>query len=594
MGNSGNSDCFGSVRALARRDFYKRWGRRLAALLLLAGLGYGGYRGYGVWQKEHLARQAQEFFAQKDYQSAVLVARHLLQLDPKRAEACRIMADTAEIAGRREALSWREQLAVLEPSNTERQLALAGTALKFGEFLVVRSALDRISQSDRKTVKYHQLAGALAVAERNATLAETEFSAAVELDPHNDQLALNLATVQLASADLATRERARSELARLANGTFRLEALRALAADALSNGAKNSAEKWTAELRSEKNATFADLLLHLEATYQTDGGAATLEDAKLIAAKSALTAAALITWMNRHTLAGQALEWSTGLPAAVRDTQPVPLAVAEAYSFQQDWNALLSFVDGKNWGNDEFVRLAVHYHALRRLTPPDRSSMESQTVWGAAIKETKGRPEHLATIAQLAEGWGYAEEAAEAWWVVANGNQNAKDALSALQRLYKTKSNSRGLLRVAKRALELNPGDLIAANNCASLGLLLSGDSAARRLAAKLHRENPANAAFNTTYAFALFTEGKSLDALHAMETLKDAELRHPAVAAYYFVMLVEVGKMERAHLFLSAANRAQLLPEEQQLLTVATRKLLQHDSQNVVKSVAAADSAMP
>jgi hypothetical protein len=72
------------------------------------------------------------------------------------------------------------------------------------------------------------------------------------------------------------------------------------------------------------------------------------------------------------------------------------------------------------------------------------------------------------------------------------------------------------------------------------------------------------------------------------METLKEAQLHHPTVAAYYFVILVENGKMERAHSFLSAANKAQLLPEEQQLLTTAIRKLLQHDSQNVMKTAAA------
>jgi hypothetical protein len=78
------------------------------------------------------------------------------------------------------------------------------------------------------------------------------------------------------------------------------------------------------------------------------------------------------------------------------------------------------------------------------------------------------------------------------------------------------------------------------------------------------------------------------------METLNEAQLRNPAMAAYYFVMLVENGNMERAHLFLSAANKAALLPEEQQLLTAATRKLLNHDSQNVTKNVAAADLANP
>ena len=311
-------------------------------------------------------------------------------------------------------------------------------------------------------------------------------------------------------------------------------------------------------------------------------------DAETNAARSPATAAALITWMNRHEMAQAARDWALGLPTEILNAQPVPLAVAEAYSFLQDWNALHGWVDEKNWGEEEFLRFAVLSHALHHLTPGDRASMESQTAWAAALRATKNRPDRLAAIAQLAEGWDYAEEAADSWWLIANGNENAKEALTALQRLYKAKQNSHGLLRVAKRALELNPADLVAANNCASLGLLLNGDSASRRLATRLHSENPANAAFRSTYAFALFTEGKTNEALREMETLKEAQLRHPAIAAYYFVMLVENGKMERAHSFLSAANKAQLLPEEQQLLTAATRKLLQHDSQAVMKTAAA------
>jgi hypothetical protein len=218
--------------------------------------------------------------------------------------------------------------------------------------------------------------------------------------------------------------------------------------------------------------------------------------------------------------------------------------------------------------------------------------MESETIWQAALKAAQSRPERLAAIARLAEGWGYTGDAEEAWWMIANGNESAKLALEALQRLYKTKQNSHGLLRVAKRALELNPADLVAANNCASLGLLLTGDISARRLALKLHLENPANAVFSATYAFALHLEGKTGEALKMMESMKEPQLRHPSLAAYYFVMLVENGQMERAHLFLSDANKAALLPEEQQLLTAATRKLLTHDSQNVTKSVAVAEPA--
>jgi predicted Zn-dependent protease len=593
--NSGNNDCFGNIRALERREFYKRWGYRLAATALLLAIAFGAYRGYGVWRKHRLAQQAADFFARADHQSAVLVVRQLLQLDPHNISAARIMAETAEAAGRPEAVSWREQVAAHQPVVAADQIALANAALKFGQLALAHRALDCVDQTGRANVKYHQLVGALAIAEKKTTQAEEEFAKALGFDPQNQQLILNLASIRLASSDAATRGKARLELAHLADETnFRLEALRALAADALAHNDRESAENWATRLRSEKAATFSDALLYLEATQKSAGAGNALRDAQVNAAHSPVAAAALMTWMNRHGMAKAAVAWGLSLPKETLNLHPVPLAVAEGYSFLQDWKALHAWVDEKNWGTEEFLRLAVECHALHHLTSPDRSSMESQTAWSAALKATKSRTDHLAAIAQLAEGWGYADEAADAWWLIANGNDNAKEALTALQRLYKTTSNSHGLLRVAKRALELNPADLVAANNCASLGLLLTGDNAARRLATKLHAANPDNAAFNATYAFGLFTEGKTTDALHTMETLKEIQLRHPAIAAYYFVMLVESGKMERAHLFLSDANKAQLLPEEQQLLTTATRKLLQYDSHNAMKSVAAADSAMP
>lgn len=569
--------------------------RRLAACLLIAALAFGGYRGYGAWRKSHLSKQTQDFFARGDYQSAVLVARRLLQRDPNHLAACRVMADTAELAGRGEALTWRERIVSLEPNVPGNKVALAATALRLGQLDLARKVLNAVKAEASGSVKYHQLAGAVAVADKNSALAETEFAAALQLEPNNQQLALNLAMVRLTAPDPATKEKARAELQKLAEqSALRLESLRALISDALATNSLVSAEKWAAQLKMEKDATFSDLLLYLEATHKTEAGPAVLRDAETAAAKSPAAASAFITWMNRHGLAQSALDWALVLPPEILNVQPVPLAVAEAYSFLQDWTGLKAWVEGKDWGGDEFLRLAVQSHALHHLTPADRSSMESQTAWNAALKATKSHPAYLAAIAQLAEGWGYADDAAEAWWLIANGKENAREALTALQRLYKSKQNSHGLLRVAKRALELNPADLVAANNCASLGLLLSADSAARRLATKLHKENPGNAIFSTTYAYALFTEGKTTDALRMMETLKDAQLRHPVIAAYYFVMLVENGSMERAHLFLSAANRAQLLPEEQQLLTTATRKLLQHDSQNVAKSVAAADPVLP
>ena len=593
MQSSESNDCFGNVRAIARREFFLRWGRRFAACIVFALLAFAAYRVYGAWREKHLAKQTQEFFDRGDYKSAVLVARHVLQLNPNNLAACRIMAKTAEIAGRSEALSWRQHIAALEPNVPENAIEFAAAALRVGQIDLAHKVLEAIAPAARTSVKYHQLAGALAVAEKQPALAESHFVAALQLEPENPQLALNLAAVRLASTDTATNEKARTELVRLAEkSALRLEALRALASDALARNSRVSAERWAAQLKSEKGATLGDTLLYLEATQGTDSARPALLEAQSKASQSSATAAGLITWMNRHGMAKAALAWGLTLPKQVFDAQPVPLALAESQSFLQDWPALQAWVEGKNWGEYECFRLAVQSHALHRLTPADRPSMESETAWRAALKATDARADRLAAIAQLAEGWGYTADAEEAWWMIANGNDRAPEALEALQRLYKAKQNSHGLLRVAKRALELNPADLVAENNCASLGLLLSGDNSSRRLATKLHAQHPTNAAFTATYAFALHIEGKTSEALKTLETLKEAQLRYPTIAAYYFVMLVENGNMERAHSFLAPANKAALLPEEQQLLTAATRKLLVHDSQNTAKSVAATESS--
>lgn len=586
-----SNDCFGNVRALERRDFWLRCARGFAACTMLAALIFGGSLGYRALRENHLEKQTRAFFQSGDYQSAVLVARHLLQLDPNNAAACRVMADTAELAGREEALSWRQRVSALEPNVPENAFALATTSLRFGQVDLARRVVDGLAAPARDTVKYHQLAGAIAVAEKKPTLALEHFAAALKLEPGNHTIALNLATVRLATPSVEVKEKARADLARLAEqSSVRLEALRALTSDALGHNSPASAERWAAQLKSEKEATFSDALLYLEAAQGSPQAGTALAEAQSKAEQSAAASAALITWMNRHGMAGRALVWALSLPKQVLGLQPVPLAIAESHSFLQDWNALQAWVEGKDWGEHEFFRLAVQSHALHHLTIKDRPSMESETVWHAALKATQGRPDRLAAIARLAEGWGYTADAEEAWWMIANGNDSAKEGLEALQRLYRSKQNSHGLLRVAKRALELNPADIVAENNCASLGLLLNGDSTARRLAAKLHTEHPGNPAFTATYAFALHIEGKTNDALKAMDSLKETQLRHPTIAAYYFVMLVESGNMERAHLFHSAANKAALLPEEQQLVTAATRKLLTHDLQKTAKSVARAD----
>jgi hypothetical protein len=196
-------------------------------------------------------------------------------------------------------------------------------------------------------------------------------------------------------------------------------------------------------------------------------------------------------------------------------------------------------------------------------------------------------PAQVLMLGELAHGWGYVDQAEQAWWTAANSPAHVREALGALQKLYKRTENSHGLFRVAKRAYEINPDDSIAANNVANLGLLLGESAAARRLALKLHTEHPESVPFATTYAFALFDEGRTADALKVMGQIEPAQLRHPSTAAYYVIMLAEAGELERAREFLPVVNGAALLPEERALLKSASQKILAAPATEVAQNAA-------
>lgn len=571
--------CNGNVRAPGR-DLLLKWGRPLGFLALLTALAYSGLCDYASRRKQHLARQTADFAARGDFQSAVLVARRLLELDENNLAACRVMAETAEKSDRAEAVLWRRKVVQAEPTLVADQLALARSALGFGQYGLAEAVLNSLPESERQSAGYHQIAGAEALARKDIAAAEEHFAIASQLAPADPQLAFNLAALRLTSSDAEVAQQGRARLIRLAGqAPLRLASLRALTAGALAHGDRTNAAHWAAQLKAEAGALFGDALLYFQAVEGTEAAPAALAGVQAKAIDSPATTAEFITWLNRHGQAHTAVFWSRSLPQKIANAHPVPLAIAESLSFLEDWNALLESVQGKDWNEHENLRLAVQAHALHRLSPPDCPSRETQTVWRAALKAAQTKPEQLMAIAQLAGGWGYQPEAEEAWWMIAHSNANARAALSALQRLYKQEQDTRGLLRVARRAVELNPSDLIATNNCASLGLLVSADSTSRRLAAKLHEEHPTNRAFTATHAYALHTEGKLTEGLEVLEKLQEEELRYPAIAAYYVVMLVDNGKLDRARSFLVEANRAVLLPEEQQLLTAAKRKLFASDT---------------
>ncbi len=569
-------DCNGNVRAIERRALLLKCARALAASAVLLACAFAAWRGYSHLRARQLSVRTAQFIARGDLPRAVLTGRHLLAFDPDNLIAARAIAALAEQENRPEALEWRRKIAHLEPHVPAHQIQLARCALRFSHPEMAEKILDSLPPAAQTGADFHQLRGALALTRQLPFEAEKHFAAALLADPSNPTLELRLHLLRLNSTQPETAARARQTLTALAHKpAVRQEALRALATEALTRGEHSAALEWARQLNDYPDATGADSLLLYQASQDTPAAAATLASVQTKAATTPERAAELIDWLNRHEMAQTALAWREQLPQKILEAAPVPLALAQSLSLSEDWPALRAWVAEKNWGASESLRLAVESHALQHLGPADAPSMQSQVAWRAALKEAQTQPQNLAVIAQLAEGWGYQDQAEEAWWLIANSNQNTRPALAALQRRYQQNQDTRGLWRVARRIMELNPDDLVAASNCASFGLFLSGDNTSRRLASKLHSEHPANLAITATYAYALQTEGRAAEGLRLLEQQNQSDLQTPAIAAYYVVLLVENGELDRARTFLAPAQRARLLPEQKKLLLAATQKLL-------------------
>ena len=84
------------------------------------------------------------------------------------------------------------------------------------------------------------------------------------------------------------------------------------------------------------------------------------------------------------------------------------------------------------------------------------------------------------------------------------------------------------------------------------------------------NEQDPDSAVYASTYAFSLYLQGKYSDALGVFRRVKDENLRVPAIAAYYGIVLVANGDRAKAREFLEVGQKATLLPEERTLLARA------------------------
>src|SRR5215470_11917965 len=151
-----------------------------AVALLLVLFGTYGSKLYTGWHESRLLKRATAMLEKKDFAVANRLAHQVLEYRRDSLPAFYILAEATEKQNSEETVSWRAQVARLQPDNIDSQLNLASAALRFGQIDLARKTLERVAPRAQDLAAFHVVAGWLARAEGNLEEQEQQFAIAVK------------------------------------------------------------------------------------------------------------------------------------------------------------------------------------------------------------------------------------------------------------------------------------------------------------------------------------------------------------------------------------------------------------------------------
>jgi len=553
----------------------------LAIAFLVGALSFRyGSRLYDDWRQNRLLHRATALLQEGKLSKAAQTTQELLAGHPDSLPALYLLAETAEKQNLEEAVSWREQIARLLPSDVDSQLNLASAALRFGKLDLARQALDRVSPTDWDRAAFHVVAGWLARAEGNFAEQEEQFAAAVKKEPNNDLYQFNLAALQIHSGDPEKSGKARDTLQRLSKvAPYRAGALRALLNDAVARNDLAAADNFAQQLQMSPEITFGDYLLCLNFYRKLDEKKfrLLLERVKPFAARDSSDLASLMYWMNQNGLAGDVVKWIDKLPTAQLSSAPTSVVVADAYARIKNWSRLKRWTRTGIWGDSEYLRLAYQAIATRQSRPRSggTANTEFEMLWRSAEQLANEQPERALVLARFASKWELEKESEALWWRVAENSPMRREALEALRRLYRTKDETEKLYGVLQRLHQASPNEAPITADLARLGLNLGQNTEqSHQLAKEAYDRAPNEVNCAVTYAFSLSRLGRNAEAVAIVENLPPEQLHDPHAAIYVALLLAEASQIGAANNYIAIAEDGKIYPEEEKLLDEAKTKL--------------------
>ncbi len=522
------------------------------------------------WQSHLTSEAAEKAYQSKKLQEAAVAARRAIQLDRNNRQAIDVLAKLSAAISPENEVRWRQRLVELEPGSSSALFDLAQAAIDANQLQTGLDALRKVPANDRH-LRFYQLAAGLALVVNDQRRAADMYRQALGENGAGNSDRFNVAALDLVSGDPAQVAAAQKELVTLSSDPeLATKCHRLLASHFITVKDFGSARPHIDYLLGLQQVDFQDVTMALDLFSFVDRP----KFEQLLAncftrfQKEALPASQLVRWLNAKGLLDVAKASPGKVSQAVAESPVFRSAYADTLTQLKDWNGLQDWTSGREWGPDDYLRVAYQLRAKRELN--NLTGTEFQLGWDQALAKTQGQVEKIAALHSLAVDWGWNGEAERALWAAAGGQSRQMEALRALWKMYQQEKNTRGLFRVANKMLELRGGDKTIKNNVVMLGFLLGIDNNLFRQWAKENWEDDrgVHPEFTTTYAYMLFRLGKTDDAIAVLSKMNKDALNNPADALYAGVIRATAGDRQDAKQLLDIASRGNLLPEEQTLLS--------------------------
>lgn len=543
----------------------------LMALILVAGY-YFGRPIVSKWTYERDLQDAERYESEGDRRSAMLTLEQVNRLHPMDAEARRRLAAFYERIGEFESLTVWKEAVDLEPDNPQGHLGLAQAALRFGDRELARRHLQHVSLTPSQSAEYYRLRAALALLDGDLDVQEENLAQLSRLEPADERVRLNLATIRLRDPHGPRAEAARVVLLELArNDRIRIRAVVELISDVVRRWPTPGAERDAAlrtlagrltppqgpQLGLPSQLNHVDRLVDY-AMQQPDP---TVEDVIVLA-----------NWMSVNGQTGAALQWIDLLPAQLTGHDTMKKAAAGLAIRVGDWARLRGLLLAGAWGKVPAAAVEQVFRARDQAGSPPAAGVRPG--WPAALEAAKASPAGLRMLLRLTETWAWPAEQRQVLHAIARTFPRETWAWRRLISLALARSDSDQLWQVYLQWRLTMPGDPVVQVESSVMGYLLSR----RRVpptteTAELLGRRPDDPGAAVAHALALRREGRLAEAVAVLDARPRAAFVEPRHALAAGVILAEAGRPADSDELLEHTRGTGLLPEEQALLNAARER---------------------